>query len=101
MEESRPDRVRIDLTGGTVELSKRERDILLQELSLVPGSKRLREELAAAGASRPVRLDDEQRSRLRTVLEAWDRDALLPEGITRLLTALARAGGQGTNSRSW
>jgi hypothetical protein len=99
VEAIRPDRVRIDVAGQTVEISERDRDALLRELCLVPGTKPLRERFEAAGASRPVELYHEPLSRLRVVLEAWDRGGVLPDGIARLLVALERAGGGDSASK--
>jgi hypothetical protein len=42
------------------------------------------------GASRPVELDDEQRSHLRVTLELWGV-SVLPDGLARLLVALVQA----------
>jgi hypothetical protein len=91
MESSRLDRVRIDVAGDIVEIARHERDILLQELAVSPGTKDIREKFEAVGASRPVELDDEQRSRLRAALDVWGSDVIQPSGIQRLHAALARA----------
>jgi hypothetical protein len=95
MEPGRLDRVRIDVAGEMVEISWRERDMLLEELAFVEGTKAIREKLEAVGASRPVELDDEERSRLRRALEQWDRDVVQPDGLDRLHRALMRAGSPG------
>jgi hypothetical protein len=91
MEANRPDRIGIALAGRVVEISRGERDLLLRELALVPGSRTLRAEFARAGTGMPVELDRGQRTRLRTVLEAWAADAYVPDGITHLLAALTQA----------
>lgn len=68
MESSRLDRVRVDVAGEVVEISWHERDMLLQELSFVAGSKTIREKFEAVGASRTVELDGVERSHLRAAL---------------------------------
>jgi hypothetical protein len=88
-EEGRSGRILVD-AGGLVELSRRDRDTLLQELCFAAGSESLRELFEAAGEARPVTLDDERRSQLRAILEAWARDGVPPDGLMRLLAALAR-----------
>jgi hypothetical protein len=90
VEERRLDRVLIEIASGTVDISRRERDALLYELCLVGDTKRLRREFEVTGVSGPVELDQALQARLRTVLEAWDRDYVLPDGIARLQTALKR-----------
>jgi hypothetical protein len=90
MESSRLDRVRVDVAGEIVEISWHERDMLLQELSFVAGSKTIREKFEAVGASRPVELDEMERPHLRAALEDWERDIVQPGGIERLHAALER-----------
>ena len=66
MEASRLDRVRIDVAGNFVEITWDERDTLLGKLRVLAGCETIVQNFAeAVGASRPVELDDEQRSRLR------------------------------------
>jgi hypothetical protein len=91
MEASRLDRVRIDVAGDVVEITWHERDVLLHELAAAPGSKDIRVKFEAVGASRPVELNEGDRSRLRSALDDWGSDRLQPEGIGRLHAALARA----------
>jgi hypothetical protein len=91
VESSRLERVRVDVAGEIVEIYWHERDMLLQELSFVAGSKTIREKFEAVGASRPVELDDMERPHLRATLEGWELDIVPPEGIGRLQTALERA----------
>jgi hypothetical protein len=93
MEWSRLDRVDVDVAGEIVDISRRDRDALLQELCFVSGCERIRKTFEVAGDHAPVVLDARQRSRLRAVLEIWERDGLRPEGMTGLLVALARADG--------
>ena|ERR1019366_7801071 len=90
MESSRLDRVQIDVAGEIVEIAWKERDRLLRRLRAVAGCEKVVQHFEAAGASRPVQLDDEQRSRLRVTLELWG-DSVLPGGLARLLAALVRA----------
>jgi hypothetical protein len=66
------DRVRVAVAGETVEISRRDRDSLLQELCHVPGCGSIREKFEAAGEHRWVELGGEQRSRLRAVVELWE-----------------------------
>lgn len=91
MEANRLERVRINLPDEVIELSRHERDVLLEELCFVAGLKSVRERFEAVGATQPVELDDGQRLSLRTVLTGWESDIALPDGIARLLGALERA----------
>ena len=91
MEESPLDRELVDVAGEIVEISRRDRDALLQELCIVPGCETIRERFEVGSKQRPVELDGEQRSHLRVVLEVWERDGLPPDGIAGLLAALVRA----------
>jgi hypothetical protein len=91
LEASRLDRVRIDVAGDIVEITWDERDVLLQELAAAPGTKVIRVKFEAVGASRPVELDEGDRSQLRRALDDWGSDRLQPDGIARLHAALARA----------
>jgi hypothetical protein len=68
----------------------RQRDALLEKLESIAGCDTIVEKFDAVGASRPVQLDDEQRSRLRVALELWGV-SVLPDGLARLLIALVRA----------
>jgi hypothetical protein len=90
MESSRLDRVQIDVAGEIVEIAWKERDTLLRRLRAIAGCEKVIQNFEAVGASRPVQLDDEQRSRLRVTLELWG-DSVLPGGLARLLAALVRA----------
>ena len=94
MEASRLDRVRVDVSGEIVEISWDERDALLEKLETITGCDTIVEKFDAVGASRPVHLDDEQRSRLRVALELWGV-SVLPDGLVRLLVALVRADPRG------
>jgi hypothetical protein len=93
MEASRLDRVQIDVAGEIITISWNERDVLLEELAFAADTKPIRVKFEAVGASRPVKLDAEDRARLRTALDEWGSDRLQPEGIARLHWALARAAG--------
>ncbi len=90
MEASRLDRVQIDAAGEIVEIAWKERDTLLRRLRAVDGCEKVVKSFEAVGASRPVQLDDEERSRLRVPLELWG-DSVLPGGLARLFAALVRA----------
>ena len=92
---SRLDSVQVDVAGEIVEINWDERDALLEKLEGVAGCDTIVEKFDAVGASRPVHLDDEQRSRLRVALELWGV-RVMPDGLARLLIALVRAdpGGQ-------
>lgn len=91
MEAGGLDRVQVDIAGEIVVISGDDRDVLLAELAFAEGTKSIRERFEAIGASRPVELDAEQRTRLRTALDDWGEDRLQPKGIARLHAALARA----------
>ena len=90
MAASRLDRVQVDVAGEIVEISWDERDTLLERLERIAGCETIVETFEAVGASRPVQLDDEQRSRLRVTLELWGI-TVIPDGLMRLLMALVRA----------
>ena len=90
--------VMVDVAGKIVEISRRDRDTLLQELCFVAECEAIREKLETSGVHRPVELDGEQRSRLRAVLEVWERDGLPPDGIAHLLAALVQADPSGQAS---
>jgi hypothetical protein len=95
METSRLARVHVEVAENLVEITWGERDTLLDKLRFVTGCETIIERFWSAGASRPVELDDEQRSRLRVTLELWGV-SVLPDGLARLLIALVQAdpGGQ-------
>jgi hypothetical protein len=90
MERSRLDRVQVDVDGELIEITWAERDTLLGKLRLARGMDSIIDRFEAVGASRPVELGDEQRSRLRVALELWGV-RVLPDGLARLLVALVRA----------
>jgi hypothetical protein len=90
MEASRLDRVHIEVAENLVEITWDERDTLLRRLRIVSGCDTIIERFWAVGASSPVELDDEQRSRLRVMLELWGV-SVLPDGLARLLLALVQA----------
>jgi hypothetical protein len=90
MAAGRLDRAQVDVSGEIIEISWGERDALLEKLETIAGCDTIVEKFDAVGASRPVHLDDEQRSRLRVALEHWGV-SVLPDGLARLLIALVRA----------
>lgn len=81
---------RVRVAENLVELSWEEREALLERLHDVGGSEAIIERFWAVGASWPVVLDDEQRSRLRGALERWG-GSFLHAGLARLLVALQHA----------
>ena len=91
MEASHLERIRIDLAGERVEITREERDFLLEEFCFVAGSKQIRERLEAAGTVRAVELNGEERLCLRAALAGLEAEIALPDGIARLLAALDRA----------
>ena len=91
MEGSRLDRVHIEVAENLVEITWEERDRLLEKLRTVAGCETIIERFWAVGASLPVELNDEQRSRLRVALELWGV-SVLPDGLARLLIAAAQQG---------
>jgi hypothetical protein len=95
METSRLARVHIEVAENLVEITWGERDTLLDKLRFVAGCETIIERFWSVGASSPVELDDEQRSRLRVTLELWGV-SVPPDGLARLLIALVQAdpGGQ-------
>ena len=64
MEESRLDRELVDVAGEIVEISRRDRDALLQELCIVPGCETIRERFEVGSKQRPVELHCEVPTRL-------------------------------------
>jgi hypothetical protein len=87
---SRLDRVQVNVAGDPVEITWDERDTLLRKLRILTNCETIVENFEAVGASRPVELDDEQRSRLRLTLELWGV-SVLPDGLAHLLIELVRA----------
>ena len=87
----RLDRVQIAVADELVDITWEDRDALLRRLGYIAGSETIVNKLEAVGASRPVELDDEQRSRLRDALRFWDGAGALPDGLAPLLSALVRA----------
>jgi hypothetical protein len=86
----RLDRVQVAVAGEIVEISWKDRNTLLDKLRTVASRDTIVKQFEAVGASRPVELDDDQRSRLRVTLELWGV-TVLPDGLARLLIALVRA----------
>ena len=82
--------VHVEVGKGLVEITWDERAMLLDKLSDIDGSETIIERFWTGGASRPVVLDDQQRSRLRVTLETWDVGAL-PDRLAYLLQALVHA----------
>jgi hypothetical protein len=91
MEWSRLDRIDVVIAGEAVDISRRDRDALLQRLCFAAGCERIRKTIEAAGDHSPIELDARQRSRLRAVLEDWESEGFPPEGMTSLHVALERA----------
>ena len=93
MEASRLDRVPVDVAGEIVAITWDERDRLLERLRSVAGSAPVIARFEGVEASRPVELDDNERTYLRVALEVWDGTDDMPagDGIVRLLVALVRA----------
>ena len=90
MEASRLHKVKVDVKGNIVEITWDERDTLLNKLRIVAGCQKVVQRFEAVGASRPVELNDDRRSRLRVTLELWGV-SVLPDGLARLLVALVQA----------
>ncbi len=80
----------VEVGENLVEITWDERTALLDKLSDMADSGTIIERFWAAGASIPVVLNDEQRSRLRVMLELWGV-SVLPDGLARLLLALVQA----------
>jgi hypothetical protein len=98
MEASRLTRVHVEVAENLVEITWDERDMLIAHLRAVAGHNSIIERFWAVGASKPVVLDNDERSRLRVMLELWGL-TVLPDGLARLLLALVQAdpsGGVGT-----
>jgi hypothetical protein len=88
MERSRLDHLYVDVAGTLVEISWAERDWLLRKIRVVAGFETIVWKFEAVGASRRVRLDFDDRARLRAPLEFWGE---LPDGLAQLLDALVQA----------
>jgi hypothetical protein len=84
---SRLDRVRIDVSGNVIEITWAERDWLRTRILGVLGFGPITDKLEAAGATRAVELNPDERARLRGALEVWEQD--LTDGLAKLLAALA------------
>ena len=83
------DGLRVDVAGDVVEIAWAERDWLLKKIRVVSGFQTIVGKFEAVGASGPVKLDFDERARLRAPLEFWERE--LPDGLVRLLAALIQA----------
>ena len=68
MDRSRLDRVQVDVAGNVVEITWAERDWLLNKINAVSGFESIVAKFEAVGASRPVKLDFDERARLRAPL---------------------------------
>ena len=84
-------RVQVDVAGKIVEITWDECDALLNKLRTVAGCEKVVQRFEAVGASRPVELNDDRRSRLRVALVVWESGSVLPDGLARLLVALVQA----------
>jgi hypothetical protein len=84
-------RIRIDVAGEIVEMTSRERDMLLVGLAWAPGVQAVRRKFAAVGTARPVELDYRDRLELWNALGGLGTDFLEPDGIARLHCALGAA----------
>jgi hypothetical protein len=87
---SRLNRVQVDVAGTIVDITWDERDKLLEKLGRVAGCETIVKKFEAVGASRPVELDDEERQRVRVMLELWGI-TVIPDGLDELMLALVRA----------
>jgi hypothetical protein len=90
----RLDRVYIELAERTVTLTRAAREQLLAEIAHLPSLEPVRRDFENAGASRPVRIEQELRGDVVQVIEAWARKTpgglhALPYGIFDLRNALA------------
>jgi hypothetical protein len=90
MEAGGRSRVRVEVAENLVEITWGERETLLRRLDDVGGSESIIERFWAVGASWPVVLNDEQRSRLHVTLERWG-GSFLHNGLACLLVALLHA----------
>ena len=88
MQASRLDRIRIDIRGNVVEISWAERDWLLAKIALAAGFESIIAKFHAVDPSWPVKLDFDERARLRAPLEFWEPE--LTDGLAGLLAALVR-----------
>jgi hypothetical protein len=89
----RLDRAHVDVAGEIVAITWDERERLIEKLRGVAGSGPVIARFEAVGVSKPVGLDDAERTYLRVALEVWDGANELPagDGIVHLLVALVRA----------
>jgi hypothetical protein len=90
----RLDRVDVELAARTVTLTWDARDQLLAEIAHLPSLEPVSRDFANAGASRPVRIEQQLRGDVFQVIEAWAGKTpgglrALPDGIFDLRNALA------------
>jgi hypothetical protein len=90
----RLDRVDVELAERTVTLTWDARAQLLAEMRHLPSLEPVSRDFVNAGASRPVRIEQELRGDVFQVIEAWARKTpgglrALPYGIFDLRNALA------------
>jgi hypothetical protein len=64
--------VRVTAAGNVVAISSDERDALLGKIAFVAGCEPIVAKFQAAGATRPIELDDRERNYLRTALDVWE-----------------------------
>jgi hypothetical protein len=88
------DHVQIPLSRVTIELPSASRDALLEQIKHLNSMRDVRERFGVAGTSEPVRLTQEQKGALITVIEHWGSQVHggltdgLPDGIFELRNAL-------------
>ena len=84
MEAGRLDRVTVQLTGKrTHVLTWADRDALVRRLSLLRGGSALLDAFLAAGASRPVELDEAERLALLGAIGLWEHQSALGRAVPR------------------
>lgn len=92
MEETRLDRVRVQVADETVEITWDEREALLTRLRDTHKRETIVAKFNAVMATRAVVLNPDEQEPVRAVLRLWDQDEHgLPDGLVGLLSALVRA----------
>jgi hypothetical protein len=92
VEANRPDRVQIEVADQTVDITWDDREALLEKLRDIHGRETIIAKFNAVGENRAIVLDPNEWDPVRSVLQAWERDASAPRcGIEALLSALVRA----------
>ena len=97
MEATHPEQVRVELGDEIVEITWAEREALLERLRDIHGRETIIARFNAVVEHRTVVLDHDDSALVRVVLQTWNQEGGLPNGLADLLHAFERAeaGGSG------